>query len=294
MNRFTISTKTIGKLIAGSAIALLVISSILVVLRLDERPRTDDAFLLADIANIAPDVSGRIVALNVRNNQSVKAGDVLFVIDPEQYQLKLNSAKAQYKLAAANLERMEPLLSKGYVTAEQIDEAVATKESNKASEDLAKRDLRNSTVIAPFNGKIVGLNTAVGQYATTGQAIFTMIDTSRWFAVANFRESEIARMKIGSKATVYVMAHPRQALQGHVESIGWGVTPEDVRLGPGLPYVEKTLDWVRLAARFPVRVLLEQPPDNLMRIGASVVVVVHTDETLWGRDDRVDASIPKQ
>ena len=277
----SIAKKIIGKLIAVSVIAMVVISGVLVVLRLDERPRTDNAFLLADIANIAPEVSGRVVALNIRNNQSVQAGDVLFVIDPEQYRFKLNSAKAQYKLASFTLERMTPLLKKGYVTAEQIDEALATKESAQATEDLARRDLKNSTMIAPFKGKIVGLNIAAGQYATTGQSLFTMIDTSKWYAVANFREREIAKMKVGSVATVYVMAHPQQALQGHVESIGWGVTPEDASIGNGLPVIPKTLDWVRLAQRFPVRVLLDKPPDDLMRIGASVVVVVHSDESPW-------------
>jgi multidrug efflux system membrane fusion protein len=270
--------KTIGLLITLCSIVLVLITGILVALQLDGRPRTDDAFLTADIANIAPDVSGRIVSLNIVNNQSVKAGDILFVIDPEQFQLKLNSAKAQQNLASLTLDRKEPLLKKGYVTAEEIDEARATKETAGASADLAKRDLRNSIVVAPFTGKIVGLNIAVGQYATTGQALFTMIDTSKWYAVANFREREVEKMKVGAEATVYVMANPNRVLKGYVESIGWGVQPEDATIVTGqLPRVPKTLDWVRLAQRFPVRILIENPPDDLMRIGASVVVVVHSN-----------------
>jgi multidrug efflux system membrane fusion protein len=270
--------KTIGLLITLCSIVLVLITGILVALQLDGRPRTDDAFLTADIANIAPDVSGRIVSLNIVNNQSVKAGDILFVIDPEQFQLKLNSAKAQQNLASLTLDRKEPLLKKGYVTAEEIDEARATKETAGASADLAKRDLRNSIVVAPFTGKIVGLNIAVGQYATTGQALFTMIDTSKWYAVANFREREVEKMKVGAEATVYVMANPNRVLKGYVESIGWGVQPEDATIVTGqLPSVPKTLDWVRLAQRFPVRILIENPPDDLMRIGASVVVVVHSN-----------------
>ena len=122
-------------------IAILIVSSVLVVLRLDERPRTDDAYLLAYFANIAPEVSGRIISLNIENNQSVHAGDVLFVIDPEPFQFKLDATRAQYKLATITLERMEPLLHKGYVTAEEIDEARATKDSTRAAEDLSQRDL---------------------------------------------------------------------------------------------------------------------------------------------------------
>ena len=246
-------------------------------MRLDLRPRTDDAYLLAYYANIAPEVSGQIISLNIENNQSVQAGDVLFMIDPEPFQFKLDAIRAQHKLASLTLERMEPLLHKGYVTAEEIDQARAAKDSSRATADLSQWDLLKTVVKAPFNGKIVGLNYAVGQYASTGVPLFTMIDTSRWYAVANFRETDIARMKIGSVAKVYVMSDPKQIIQGHVESIGWGVTSEDASLGTGLPTIEKTLNWVRLAQRFPVRILLDNPPDDLMRIGATAVVVVHCE-----------------
>lgn len=269
--------KTVGKLIAAIVIAMLIISSILVAWRLDLRPRTDDAYLFAYYANIAPEVSGQIITLNIENNQSVKVGEVLFVIDPEPFQYKLDAITAQKRLTTLTLERMEPLLHKGYVTSEEIDQARAAKESARAGADLSQWDLIKTVVKAPFSGKIVGLNYAVGQYASTGVPLFTLIDTSRWYAVANFRETDIARMKIGSKATVYLMSSPKRVLQGHVESIGWGVTSEDVTFGTGLPTIEKTLNWVRLAQRFPVRILLENPPDELMRIGATAVVVVHKD-----------------
>lgn len=267
--------KTIGTLIAVLVLVMLISATILVVCRMDERPRTDDAFLLADVANIAPDVSGRIVSLNIQNNQSVQAGDVLFVIEQEPYQLRLNAAKAQFNLASTTLKRLEPLLGKGYVTAEQIDEARAAKENTRALEALAKRDLTNTTVKAPFSGKIVGLNIAVGEYASAGHPLFTMIDTSKWYVLANFRETEIAKMHKGAYSAVYVMSHPQQALQGHVDSVGWGVKSDDAHLEGGLPSIPKTLNWVRLAQRFPVRIILDNPPENLMRIGASSVVVVH-------------------
>lgn len=272
--------KIIGRLIAIIALIMLAILSVVVVIRLDKRPRTDDAFLYADTANIAPEVSGRIVSLNVRNNQSVHVGDTLFEIDLEQYQLKLNATQAKFLVAKTLLSRMEPLLSKGYVTAEQIDEAHARKESTQADDALSKRNFNNTTVKAPFDDKIVGLNTAVGEYVNTGQALFTMIDTSKWYVVANFRETEIAKMKIGAPATVYVMTQQNQALKGHIESIGWGVTNNDAKLDRGLPTIATTLNWVRLAQRFPVRILLDDPPENLMRMGATAVVVVHSDGSL--------------
>jgi multidrug efflux system membrane fusion protein len=336
--------KIIGRLFALSVGLLLIISAGLVIVRLDARPRTDDAFLDADIIHLAPDISGRIVSLNVRNNQSVHAGDVLFVIDPEPYELRRNAAKAQSRaleakiddtlnevasqvskadaahtgignaqaqltLASSTLARLEPLLGKGFVTAQQVDQARTARDSarialdqaiqqaqaarqavssvrplqeqlaaSQASEALAERDLGKTVVKAPFDGKIIGLNVAVGEYASVGHPLFTVIDTSKWYAVANFRETEIAKMSPGTAATVYLMGQPERALRGHVESVGWGVLPEEVTLVNGVPRVMKTLDWVRLAQRFPVRVLLDQPPDDMMRIGASVVVVLRYDD----------------
>ena len=335
--------KSTGRLFAVAVALLLIASAVLVVFRLDARPRTDDAYLDADVIHLAPDVSGRIVSLNIRNNQSVKAGDVLFVIDQEPYQFKLDAAKAQtraleakiedtlnevasqvsradaahtaignaqaqLKLASSTLARLEPLLIKGFVTAEQVDQARTARDSAritldqvieqaqaakqavssvrpleaqlagaKASEALAARDLEKTTVRAPFDGKVVGLSITTGEYASAGHSLFTLIDTGRWYAIANFRETEVAAMAVGAKATVYLMGQPNIPLEGHVESIGWGVTPDQSTMVNGLPRIAKTLDWVRLAQRFPVRIELDNPPQDSVRMGASAVVIVHHD-----------------
>ena len=267
-----------GKLVTVAALLSVVGTGATALYRLDARPRTDDAFLLADIADIAPDVSGKIVDLKVRNNQAVRAGDVLFVIDPEPYKYKVDSMKAQLELAAKTLARQDALLEKGHTSQANNDQAKSTLDNLRASTAIAERDLRMTTVVAPFDGRIAGLNIAVGEYATAGKSLFTMIATSRWFAVGNFRETEIARMKPGTSATVFVMAQPDRPLAGHVESIGWGVLPDDASVVNGLPRVPRALNWVRLAQRFPVRILLDNPPDDLMRLGASAVVVVRYDD----------------
>ena len=336
--------KPAGRLFAVAVILGLLAMAVLVAFKLDARPRTDDAYLDADVIHLAPDVSGRIVTLNARNNQSVKAGEVLFVVDPEPYQFKLEAAKAQTRaleakiedtlnevasqvsradaahtaignaqaqlgLAASTLARLEPLLSKGFVTAEQVDQARTARDSaritmdqviqqaqaakqavssvrpleeqlsaGKANESLAARDLEKTTVRAPFDGKVVGLGVANGEYASAGHPLFTLIDTSHWYAVANFRETEIAAMAPGTKATVYMMGQPNAPLSGHVESIGWGVTPDQATMVNGMPRLAKTLDWVRLAQRFPVRIELDNPPQDSVRMGASIVVIVHHDK----------------
>lgn len=336
--------KSIGRLFAILVIVLLVISGMQVAFRLDARPRTDDAFIEADLIHLAPDISGRIITLNVRNNQSVDAGDILFVIDPAPYEMKRNAARAQSRaleakiedalnevasqvsradaartsidnaqaqlaLASSTLARLEPLLGKGFVTAQQVDQARTARDSarialqqtiqqaqaarqavssvrpleeqlaaSQANEALAERDFDKTVVKAPTDGKIVGLNIAAGEYVNVGHPVFTLIDTSKWYAVANFRETEIARMAPGTAASVYLMADPKSALPGHVDSIGWGVTPDEASLVNGIPRVAKTLDWVRLAQRFPVRIRLDHPPEDMMRVGASAVVVVRYDD----------------
>lgn len=266
--------KTLGTIIALITVVAFITSGLLVIGRMTNRPRTDDAFLLADIANLAPEVSGRIIELNIRNNQAVHAGDTLFTIDPEPYKLRLDAAKTQLELAETTLKRNEPLLEKNFVTAVQIDEMRASRDTALSNKALAERDLANTVVKAPFDGRVIGLNVRAGEYAVAGHPLFTLVDTSHWFAVANFRETDIADMKKGTPATVYVMTDSKKPLQGHVDSVGWGVLPDDAKVVNGIPMIPKTLNWVRLAQRFPVRILIDNPPEELMRLGASAVVVV--------------------
>ncbi len=246
----------------GAGIAALALG-LYALVRLDHRPRTHDAFLLADTANLAPDVGGRIVALHVRDNQRVHKGDPLLQIDPEPFELKIrqaqaqvlalqaqidltarqiasqtsgaNAAASQVARARAQLElarntraRIEPMLQKGYVTEQQVDESrtnersaesaleavlqqatqarqaitdaqslIAQEHSAQALEALAERDRRNATLTAPFDGLVVGLQIAEGEYAAAGRPLFTMVKTNAWYVVGNFRETELSQIQIG-------------------------------------------------------------------------------------------------
>src|SRR5262249_4586430 len=193
----------------------------------------------------------------------------------------------------------------GYVTAQQVDQArtaqrtaqialqqarqqadearqaiVNTKpaaaelERARATLALAERDLNKTVVHSPCDGLITALDIAAGEFAAIGHPLFTIIDTEHWYAIGNFRETDLAGIKPGQPATVYVMAEPSQPLRGEVESLGWGVASDVSATFGGIPHVERTLNWVRIAARFPVRVLLDAPPADLMRVGASAVIVI--------------------
>jgi len=207
-----------------------------------------------------------------------------------------NSAQENHDLAARTLERLRPLAAKGYVPQQQLDQAqvsekdTATKliqaQESQAAADatvrartaalgIAQRQLDDTTVRATHNGLVVGLAVSTGEMVIPSQALFTLINTDEWFAVANFRETDLSSMSVGDCSTVFSMLDRKVPIKGIVQGIGWGVIDQDrVNVPRSVPYVERSLNWVRVAQRFPVRVRLEQPPQELMRLGASAVVEI--------------------
>jgi len=140
---------------------------------------------------------------------------------------------------------------------------------------IATRALDDTAVRAPHDGRIAGLTVSAGEMVVPSQSLFTLINTEEWFAIANLRETELHQVQEGQCATVYSMVDRRQPMRGVVDGIGWGVLADDrVNLPRSLPYVQSSLNWVRVARRFPVRVRLEEPPPALTRVGASAVVEV--------------------
>jgi multidrug efflux system membrane fusion protein len=216
------------------------------------------------------------------------------------------SARENHDLAARTLERLRPLASKGYVPRQQLDQAQvsekdtatklvqaqeqeaaayhaidteaaaeATVRARRAALAIAQRQLDDTTVRASHNGLVVGLAVSTGEMVAPSQALFTLINTDEWFAVANFRETDLSSISVGDCATVFSMLDRKVPIKGIVQGIGWGVVDQDrVNIPRSVPYVERSLNWVRVAQRFPVRVRLEQPPKELMRLGASAVVEI--------------------
>src|SRR6201993_424521 len=266
-------------IVAGAILITLYVWGIV-----ERHPRTDDATARANVVGIAPRVAGQTIKLNVQDNQAVKEGDVLFEIDPEDYRLVLKKAKAELatvdqQLAQAQdtLHRLEPLLPHGFATAENIDRArtavttlQAQRDSAIATINLEELHLSYCKVIAPFDGRVINLNISAGAHVTEGVSVFSLLDTTKWYVIANFREAEIRHMAPGSEAIVYLSSAPNQRFRGKVQGIGWAVKPEgEIDLPPsGVPYVKRELNWVRVAQRFPVRIEVENPDQNLFRMGA--------------------------
>jgi membrane fusion protein, multidrug efflux system len=216
------------------------------------------------------------------------------------------NARQNHELAMRSLERIGPLASKGYVPKQQLDDvqvlekdtatkliqaqeqeaaanraidteaaAEATVRARKAALAIAHRALEDTTVRASHNGLVVGLRVSTGEMVNPSQSLFTLINTDEWFANANFRETDLSAIAVGDCATVFSLIDRKVPIKGVVQGIGWGVTGQDIiNIPRSVPYVERSMNWVRVAQRFPVRIRIENPPQRLMRLGASAVVEI--------------------
>jgi multidrug efflux system membrane fusion protein len=142
-----------------------------------------------------------------------------------------------------------------------------------AAVHAAELDLAYCRVLAPFAGKVVNLNISEGAFARAGADVFAMVDTRTWYVVANFRETQLQHIPAGATADLYLQSQPGKHFRGTVVGLGWAVLPENGTSVNGLPRVERSLDWIRLAARFPVRIQVDDPDDSF-RLGASAVATV--------------------
>lgn len=195
--------------------------------------------------------------------QQVRAGLQSSLALQERSGAMLVQSKAQHQQAQNAVTTLEPLIN------QRGAKAAAVK--------TARYNLDNCRVYAPFAARVTNLTISEGAYAHIGQQVFTLIDARTWWAVANFREGQLQHIVPGMRAEVYVLSKPDIRFTGVVDSVGFGVTPDaDVvgRLGPGLPDVQRTLNWVHLASRFPVRVRVENPSEDLFRVSESAVVVI--------------------
>jgi len=202
----------------------------------------------------------------------------------KQAESQLLLAQAALKSAEAQAERSSANLDESKAQHEQAQHAVTTLEplinqrgAREAAVKNARYDLSNCRVYAPFDARVTNLNISEGAYAHIGQQVFTLIDARVWWAIGNFREGQLVHIAPGMRADVYILSKPNVRFSGVVDSMGFGVVPDpDVigRLEPGLPDVQRTLSWVHLASRYPVRVRVEDPEPELFRVGESAVITI--------------------
>jgi membrane fusion protein, multidrug efflux system len=380
--------RILGRLLDMGIVVSAVVAVAVALLQWQTRPQTDDATVRANFVGIAPQVTGHIVELRVRDNQQVQAGDLLFLIDPRPYEIALERARAtlaltrtevdglknsaasamagvskaeaqlnasaaevrqremdpvvadaeivrleaQFQHAEDHLKRLEPLLPQQFVTADRVEQARTQRAAARAALDEARArkraavaslasthakhlateaalhqarsersraenaigqieginariaaaeaavhsaelDLNYCRVVAPFTGLVVNMNISDGAFARAGAEVFTLVDTRTWYVVANFRETQLRHIHSGAPVDLYLQSQPDKHFWGTVVGLGWAVLPENGTSVMGLPRVERAIDWIRLAARFPVRIKVENPDDSF-RLGASAVATV--------------------
>jgi multidrug efflux system membrane fusion protein len=199
-------------------------------------------------------------------------------------QAGLAAAEAQYRQGQADVVQSHQQVQQATHNVTTLEPLLWQLPGKQAAIDTAQYDFNNCRVTSPFNARVTNLTISQGAYATVGQHIFTLIDTRVWWAIANFRETQLQHIRPGMSADVYVLSRPSVHFNGVVDSVGFGVTPDADLVGklsePGLPDVQRTLNWVHLASRFPVRVRIESDPSQLFRLGESAVVVIRGNHSL--------------
>src|SRR3569623_1851956 len=222
---------------------------------------TDNAYVQQAKVSLSADIAGRITSVNVGENQVVKAGDVLFTIDPQPYQLALDQANEQAATATAALGG-DPNIDNDKHPA--VLAALAQVEN-------AQRNLSKTTVVAPGAGIVSNVSSLnAGQFVAAGTTIATLVESDGTWVEANFKETQLADLKVGQPAEVKVDAYGNK-IEGTVESIG-AATGSEFSL---IPAQNATGNWVKVVQRIPVRIKLADASD-VLRPGMSASVTVDT------------------
>ncbi|KMK16228.1 p-hydroxybenzoic acid efflux subunit AaeA [Pluralibacter gergoviae] len=258
-----------------------------------ESPWTRDARFSADVVAIAPDVSGLITEVDVKDNQLVKKGQTLFVIDRPRYQKALAEADADvaYYQALADEKRREAgrrnKIGAVALSREEVDQANSNLQTvehqlarAQATRDLARLDLERTVIRAPSDGWITNLNVYGGEFITRGSTAVALVKKGTFYVTAYMEETKLEGVRPGYRAEITPLGSTR-VLKGTVDSIASGVTNASSTVdAKGMATVDSNLEWVRLAQRVPVRIHLDKQTDNLWPAGTTATVIV------TGKQDR--------
>jgi multidrug efflux system membrane fusion protein len=183
-------------------------------------------------------------------------------------------ALAAKESATASFQASQSKLGEAQHTVDNLETLMAERPDRAAKVQQAELNLRWCYVRAPFDGYVTNMNISQGAYAHVGTPMFTLIDTSTWWVLASYRESKLKHIRPGMHVEVYLMEHPSRRFNGVVDSIGRGIFPEDGAVEGGFPAVDRTLNWVHLSARFPVRIRITDPDPQFFRVGATAITIV--------------------
>ena len=259
-------------------------------------PWTRDGHIRADIVQIAPDVSGLIKQVEVRDNQPVTRDQVLFVIDQERFKLALRQAQAtladrKETLAQAQRESRRNKGLGNLVAREQLEEsqsremrAQAALTEAQVAVDSAQLNLDRTVVRSPVDGYVNDRAPRVNEFVTAGRPVLSIVDSSSFHIDGYFEETKLDGIHVGQRVDIRVIGDNAR-LRGHVESIVAGIEDRDRSSGQNLlPNVNPAFSWVRLAQRIPVRIVFDEVPEDFRMIAGRTATVSIIDDQ--PRDER--------
>ena len=255
-------------------------------------PWTRDGQVRGQVIQVAPRVSGMVTRIAVIDNQFVRAGDLLFELDPEPFEIAIAQAEANLqrdqissKASKIEYDRLQEIARQdaGAVSAKDLNRREANYLQSLSQIDVATEQLRSARlnlgytrIRAAVDGYVSNINFQIGDQAVANSPILALVDSGSFWVFGYFRESEIGTIDIGDPARVTLMAYPDQPLTGTVESLGWGIAPGDGNAGYNLlPSIKPVFQWIRLAQRIPVRVRIDQLPEGVeLRYGLTASVMI--------------------
>jgi multidrug resistance efflux pump len=253
-------------------------------------PWTRDGSIRAQVADVAPLVSGQITEIRVVDNQYVHQGDVLYVIDPFDFRVALDTDKAQLRQKAADLqvkqvqaERRQHLTDLATTAEEQqvyvgsATQAQAVFEAAQQQVEQAEINLQRTQVRSPVNGYVTNLLLRVGDYAHAGTTNISVIDADSYWIDGYFEETKMAHICIGDRVEAQLMGY-RDPIVGRIQSVTRGISVSNAAPSTqGLPNVNPVYTWVRLAQRVPVRIGITHVPAGVPLVSGMTATVTIRD-----------------
>ena len=250
-------------------------------------PWTRDGRVRADVVEVAPDVAGLVVAVNVHDNSPVQRGQILFLIDPVRYRLALEQANAAVKTDQATLDEAKREAFRNRVLGKLVSTEIAEQTRTRveqgeavlaqalANRDVARVNLERTAVRAMVPGWVTNVQLRPGDYATAGRTVMALVDSESLHIDGYFEETKLPRIHVGDSVRAYLMGH-KHPIEAHVESIAGGIVDRERQASESpLANVNPTFNWVRLAQRIPVRIHIDRvPADTRLIAGLTATVIV--------------------
>lgn len=276
----------------GKLIATLIIAAVAITLALMTwqyyvvSPWTRNGTVRVQVANVAPQISGQIVVLAVADNQFVRQGDLLYQIDPSNYDIAVRAAQAQVAQLAADLQvkraqsdRRQRLTSSATSPEEQQMFAGRAVEAKAAYDGavqqlaLAQINLKRTRVTSPVNGYVTNLLLRVGDFAVQGSGNISIVDSDSFWIDGYFEETKLSQICLGDRAEAKLMSYADPVI-GHVDTMTRGISVANAANGAqGLPEVDPVYTWVRLAQRVPIRIAIDQVPAGIPLVSGMTATV---------------------